>query len=50
MALVQLKIKKGIKVYDDGSASIKIAGLSVTVRRDFTPGRRWKFEAGRNDY
>lgn len=27
MALVQLKIKKGIKVYDDGSASIKIAGL-----------------------
>jgi phospholipid/cholesterol/gamma-HCH transport system substrate-binding protein len=27
MALVELKIEKGIKVYDDGSASIKTSGL-----------------------
>lgn len=27
MALVELKIRKGIKVYDDASASIKTAGL-----------------------
>jgi len=27
MALVELKIKKGVKVFDDGNASIKTAGL-----------------------
>ncbi len=27
MALVELRIKKGIKVYDDASASIKTSGL-----------------------
>lgn len=27
MAVVELKVRKGIKVYDDGSASIKTSGL-----------------------
>ena len=38
MALVQLKIKKGIKVYDDGSASIKIAGLIGDKFVEIHPG------------
>jgi phospholipid/cholesterol/gamma-HCH transport system substrate-binding protein len=39
MALVQLKIKKGIKVYADGSASIKIAGLIGDKFIEIDPGR-----------
>jgi phospholipid/cholesterol/gamma-HCH transport system substrate-binding protein len=38
MALVQLKIKKGIKVYDDSSASIKIAGLIGDKFVEIHPG------------
>ena len=38
MALVQLKIKKGIKIYDDASASIKIAGLIGDKFVEIVPG------------